>query len=131
MDNSVENKTVELNKLTESQKETIELNAVSYLESIQLVPNRNNRPCCKCDNKTMNVVFRKRDANSTSRSITFRCSKCRTFQSIFEGTMFSMFQKLLFDIIFIIKCWSLQLTISKSMDLAKQEGVSVCRQTLG
>ena len=94
MDNTVENKTViELNnKLTESQKETIELNAVSYLESIQLVPNRNNRPCCKCDNKTMLVVFRKRDANSTTRSITFRCAnaKCRTYQSIFEGTMFSM-----------------------------------------
>jgi hypothetical protein len=71
--------------------------------------------------------------NVKNRIISWRCprSKCQTFYSLYAGTFFEQFQKPLFDILAIIKCWALVLKISKTIQYLKFEESELCRQTIG
>jgi hypothetical protein len=50
---------------------------------------------------------------------------------LYEGTFFEQFKKPLFDILAIIKCAALELTISKTIQYLKFEESELCRKTIG
>ena len=118
---------------SEKQKEEIELNAIDNLQQVGVISKSSNKQCVKasCNNNQMSISFRKRNASCDSRILSFRCKKCHTYQSIFDGSFFSLMRKRLFDILLVIKCWSLQLTIAKSCDYMEIEKIPIDRTTIG
>lgn len=62
--------------------------------------------------------------------INWRCPRCQTYYSLNEGTFLEQFKLSLFEMLNIIKCWSLELSISKTIDYLKMDNTTVCRQTI-
>lgn len=118
---------------SEKQKEEIETNSIKFFQNIGVIYNENDKKCVKpsCNNKGMTITFRKRSSTSESKFINFRCKKCRTYQSIFDGSFFSLMRKRLFDIVLILKCWSLQLSIAKTVDYLVIDKISIDSKTIG
>ena len=92
-----------------------------------------DKTCSKenCKNRLLVTTYRKRKKDDEKRKLTLRCNSCQTFQSIFDGTFFSLFRKRLFVLLLIINCWSVELTISKALSLLVLEDVEITRQTIG
>lgn len=75
--------------------------------------------CCDKTNcikkgSELNLKFRKRTADSKNQILSWRCTSCGTFKSIYDGSFFSLFKKPVKIILALVKCWSTQLTIKKS-----------------
>jgi hypothetical protein len=74
-----------------------------------------------CKNKSQLMVLknRKRDKNATNQLMTWYCNGCKSYKTIFEGSFFSLFRKPIRTVLAIIKCWSAQLTINKTISSIK------------
>ena len=77
------------------------------------------------------IKSRKRYANAKNRILSWRCPKCQTFYSLYDNTFFEAFKKPLYDVLQIIKCWALELTIAKTIEFLKLENSESSRQTVG
>jgi hypothetical protein len=71
------------------------------------------------------IISRKRTADAKNRIICCPKSKFQTFYSLYEGTFFEQFKKPLFDILAIIKCWALELTIAKTIQFLNSVGKNI------
>jgi hypothetical protein len=89
--------------------------------------NNNKKPCInvKCALKR-----RRRTANAVLSIINWRCPRCQTFCTLNESTFFEKFKLPFFEILSIIKCWSLELTICKTIDYLRMDNTAICRQTI-
>jgi hypothetical protein len=59
-----------------------------------------------------------------------KCQKCQTFYSLFKDSFFESFDKRLFELLQMIKCWSVELTIAKTVSFLKMQDIPACRQTV-
>ena len=74
----------------------------------------------KCDKCKISRVLKRRfrDKNAKERILNWRCGST---SSLFNVTFFQLFRKPLNELLLIIKCWAVQLTIAKAEQVLKIE----------
>ena len=92
------------------------LSVIGCVYASQVCSNKN----CPKYQKYMDLRLRSRGKDSI-KHLTWRCSanKCGTYKSIWDGSFFSLFRKPIKLIIVLIKCWSAQLTITKTCSIVE------------
>lgn len=100
-------------------EETEEFKIFEKLKKLGLVFSKQkcektNCPKHGCD---LDLKIRKRTANSDNHILSWRCSRCGTYKSVLDGSFFSLFKKPAKLVLALIKCWSAQLTISKTQSM--------------
>ena len=88
------------------------------------------RKCSKCL-IDLKVRSRKRNKDGDHTFLSFRCTGCASFSSLYSGTMLATNRKPINEVIEMIKCWSAELTIAKTCDFLTMQGIEVSRQTVG
>ena len=63
--------------------------------------------------------------------VTLRCKECKSYCSLYTGTIFSTSSKNIVDLMEMAKCWALNLTIEKTVELLKMSNTDSSRQTVG
>ncbi|CAF0934340.1 unnamed protein product [Brachionus calyciflorus] len=88
-----------------------------------------NKLCKKCD---LNMTIKKRykELKECSINYSWRCNKCGSFYSLYDETFFSLFKLNIYIMIQLIKCWSLEMSISKTCDYIKIDEKKVSRYTV-
>jgi hypothetical protein len=116
--------------LENANRETIENHAVEYLLQMGFfnhkLCNNNKKPCFN----VKRALKRRRTAYAVLSIINWRCPRCQTFNTLNEGTFFEQFKLPVFEILSIIKCWSLELTICKTIDYLRMDNTAICRQAI-
>jgi hypothetical protein len=72
--------------------------------------------CQRC-NRDCAIKDRRRKADSKNRIIAWRCGKCCSFYSMYDGSFFGNFKKPLYDLLAIIKCWAAELSVAKALSI--------------
>lgn len=75
-----------------------------------------NEKCVKRGD-LMELRNRKRNKDSKNQLLSWRCMACTNYKTIYQDSFFSLFCKPLKIVLAIIKCWSAQVNISKTVDL--------------
>jgi hypothetical protein len=93
------------------------LSAIGNVHGVQFCSNKN----CPKFEKEMNLKLRSRGKEDQTKHLTWRCNgfKCGTYRSIWEGSFFSLFRKPIKLLIALVKCWSAQLTITKTCSIVE------------
>ena len=84
------------------------------------------KSCPKCK-RACQIKERKRSKNAENKFYSWRCMKCSTYYSLYGGTFFGNFKKPLFEIFSIFKCWSVELSVSKSLAILKYQDTEVIK----
>ena len=119
---------MENGRFIDTAKETKELNDVLLLQKLGVL--LKDKKCIKCD-KNCVLRYRFRNKTSTNRLINWRCNSCGATSSVFNGTFFQLFRKPVREIMIVIKCWAVELTIAKTIHVLKLEDINITRQTVG
>ena len=100
-----------------------EISAILKLQQYNVM----SRPeCLKCHNFTL-----KTRTVGKNRFASYRC-KCGDWKSVRDGSFFSLMRTPIVQILLLIKFWSYQLTIAKSVSLFKLiTNESITRQMVG
>jgi transposase-like protein len=120
-------------KISVEDKLRMELKAIDSLRKLKLI---GNPPTCTriIDGHVCNAQFaqgtRKREKDSPLLP-TYRCSKCGTFQSIYNGSFFCLSTKRLYDQLFLVKCFALQISAVKTFEMALLEDRKVKQHMVG
>ena len=72
---------------------------------------------CNKKGEIMELKKRKRSKDTKNNLITWRCLACTSYKSIYQDSFFSLFKKPLKIVLAIIKCWSAQINIQKTVEL--------------
>jgi len=93
------------------------LSGIGSVHSSQFCTNKN----CTKFQQEMVLKLRSRGKNADNKHLTWRCNghKCGTYRSIWEGSFFSLFRKPIKLLIALVKCWSAQLTITKTCSIVE------------
>jgi hypothetical protein len=100
---------------------TIERESLDHFIKIGLIE---KKVCSKCD-RICEIRERKRSSNAKNSILTWRCMKCSTCYSMYDGSFFGNFKKPLFEILSIIKCWSAELSVVKSLAILGYQDTKV------
>lgn len=82
-----------------------------------LPPRECNNAKCNKKNETMQPYIQKRNKEAKNKLLYWRCSACGRSKTAFDESFFSLFKKSPRIIEALIKCWSGQLTIAKSISM--------------
>ncbi len=97
--------------------ETCELKLFEKICELGLV--NQSRACdnktCKKYEKLMSLTIRKRSKESLNYVLSWRCTVCRSYRTVYENSFFSLFKKPVRILLAVIKCWAAQLTINKTI----------------
>ena len=63
--------------------------------------------------------------------VCLRCYACRSYMSLYTGTIFSTSSKNILELIEIVRCWALNMTIDMTLNVLKMEHNDSSRQTIG
>ena len=80
----------------------------------------------------LKITTRKRTKDSKP-IYTLRCTnpKCQKFHSLFVNSFFGLFQKPFWLMVELIKCWCIQMSISKAVDKLRIDDLSIDRHVVG
>ncbi|CAF0747971.1 unnamed protein product [Brachionus calyciflorus] len=107
--------------------EKSEQELIENFQSIGLIPKEKRCPKCDC---VMQIKSRKRENKSNFLLYNWRCTKCASFFSLYEGTFFGIFKIPILIICQLIKCWSLEIGIAKSCELNILDEIKISRYTV-
>ena len=71
------------------------------------------RNCNTCNGE---LQLKHRNSHSGNKLITWRCRKCQRYNSVADGSFFSLFRKPMQVILQLLKLWSLGIIIQRAID---------------
>lgn len=133
-ENNILNTIHESNRVSKGLKEKPIYRVIVLLQSLGLLITSSVALCkpeCKLENKEARLESRKRHSSAANECYCFRCPKCKRPTTLQLNSFFSLFRKPLCLMVQIIKCWAVEMTISKTVEMLKIENLNSQREMVG